>query len=341
MRITPDISECWKSQYQILSSSAVSTGMSSSHVWRLSTSVGDVCLKAWPTSDCSPDRLEYIQRHVDLARSAGISCIPRGYNTDRGEVCLTRNGYLWQASQWMKGAPDVSGDVSLARRESAAKVLARLHHCWSGHCTVIGEAPGMKERLTLLQEANRDWSLLTAAVRSTEGQLGELARRTIEHGRQSASRLAAECQNLLRPKLLHFVIRDVRCEHVLYVNDRVTGVIDYGAARVDDPMLDLVRLSASQSPKDRNARYETLQVYFAEKAKICGEAFPTESQLTISDDSLMRFRDFRVLDETSTVLSALQWLRWLVVEHRQFSLPADKLLNRLEQLVQRLDLNQW
>jgi Ser/Thr protein kinase RdoA (MazF antagonist) len=341
MKIPTEIIQRWQKQFTVFDYSYISSGLSDSPVWRLSTSFGEICMKAWPESRYSMQRLEYIAACLQHARSNEMEWIPFEYKTDNGEPFLRASGYYWQACQWMRGSPDVSGQVSFPRRHSAAHTLARMHHCWSRIGSNVAQSPGIQDRLTLLEKANRDWSMLARLAESASSDFGDLANKTLAHHRRSSQRLIAKCQQILRPTMIHFVIRDIHCEHVLYDNDRVTGVIDFGAARVDEPLLDLVRLFSSQSPTDRTARYETLQIYIEKKDELYrGESTVSDFSLSFLD-AKKTIEEFALIDEISTLLSAFQWVQWILLENRSFSCPRKTIIDRLSSLVHRLDLGQW
>jgi aminoglycoside phosphotransferase (APT) family kinase protein len=335
------VARAWQEQFQVWHASpVVGSGLSSARVWRLSTTIGEIALKAWPGCGTSPERLANLQLYTDLARACGATCIPKVYPTDDRQAWSAAEGCYWQAAAWQPGQPDMSGKVVLSRRESAAKCIAAIHHCWGEYSTAVADPPGLSERLQRLRTAKGQLTELVNATFSADDRSSALGLRTVEHLRRSVDQLIQRCARMLRPVPLHFAIRDLHCEHVLYERDEVVGVIDFGAARMDDPLLDLVRLLASQSPYDRDARYETLTIYHEEKRRLRSERqkWPTGQ---VFWDASPRFGDFALLDQVSTLLSAVQWMNWMLVDSRQFEVPAEAVLDRWEGFLIRLDRDIW
>jgi Ser/Thr protein kinase RdoA (MazF antagonist) len=91
-------------------------------------------------------------------------------------------------------------------------------------------------------------------------------------------------------------IRDIHHDHVLFTGDEVTGIIDFGAMRMDTPLTDVARLVGSLAGDDHEARQFALDAYAELRA------------LSEADRKLVD-----LLDETGLVLGAMNWLTWLYV----------------------------
>lgn len=114
------------------------------------------------------------------------------------------------------------------------------------------------------------------------------------------------------------VIRDLWHDHVLFTGDEVTGIIDFGALRVDTPACDLARLLGSLVENDRDRWRLGLAAY--------EEIRPLSPQ-----EHLL----IPLLDESQALLSGLYWLEWLCLERRAFPDLAT-IESRLEKILQRL-----
>lgn len=293
-------------------------------------------------------RLNNIHEYLQLLADEQLEFIPRLIRTSRGTSLIQDDQFLWELTTWLPGSPDLSGDVSIERRRSTANALARVHLVWKKRARSRGSSPGLNDRMERLRRAQTQRLDFTEVIRSRShreelgveeaSEIGspemmDLAERTLQHLSKSGIRLFQQMQTLNEPVDLHFVIRDLHSEHILYVEDQVTGVIDFGAARRDEPMLDLVRWLGSQAPFCRSSRWESLDYYLQRYQELSGAPFPMERSTFLER--------FSVLDQVSTLLSALQWFDWLFIERRRFAVPTQKIAHRWAQLVHRLDRSEW
>jgi Ser/Thr protein kinase RdoA (MazF antagonist) len=106
---------------------------------------------------------------------------------------------------------------------------------------------------------------------------------------------------------------------VLFAGDEVTGIIDFGAMRMDTPLADVARLLGSLVGDDRDNRQL---------------AFDTYAELRPLSEADRQFVD--LLDKTGLILSVFNWLRWLYVERRDMGEPAP-IARRLEEILARLE----
>ena len=117
---------------------------------------------------------------------------------------------------------------------------------------------------------------------------------------------------------LHACLCDVWHDHVLFTGDQVTGVIDYGAVKVDNAAVDLARMLGSLVGDDETAWQAALAAYRSVRV------------LSFEEERLAR-----VLDVTGTVLGVANWLRRLAVEKRTAA-EQEAVARRLETLVCRI-----
>jgi homoserine kinase type II len=113
-------------------------------------------------------------------------------------------------------------------------------------------------------------------------------------------------------------------DHVLFVDNEVTGLIDFGAVAIDTPAVDVARLLGSLAVDDAGEWQRGLEAY-----------------ATIRPFSADELRAVAALDASSTVLAGCNWIRWVFVENRQFDDREQVgrrlalLLDRLQRLVQK------
>jgi homoserine kinase type II len=116
---------------------------------------------------------------------------------------------------------------------------------------------------------------------------------------------------------LQVCLRDIWRPHVLFQGAAVTGIVDFGAMDVDSVAGDVARLLGSMA-----GGAEAWQIGLA----------AYESIRPLGDDERSLVGAY---DRSGVLLSALNWLRWLLVEGRTF--PDESAVHgRLEELTERL-----
>lgn len=328
-----------------------SGGLSGAWIWHCQSPRGPVALRGWPAVHPTPERLRQIHSAMRRAREQGLETVPSILGNRQGSSFVSDGQRLWELTQWMPGAADYLQAPSTERLQSALQALAKLHMAWRTtadrgaphqwvHCNSnAGDAldvlqapsPTVAERRQKLefslqqQVAWRDRVFGSSASQTLpvaaphEAAITALARQTLMHLAAVGPELLPELSELeATPVQLHFVLRDVWSDHVLFTEDRVTGIIDFGAARVDEPATDVARLLGSLEPLD------------AARWLIGWEAYQAHNPH-------VDLHRVRVLDRVGTLLAAVQWLQWLVVEPRQFNAPLQQLLQRWQRLLLRVE----
>src|SRR5690606_5799306 len=98
--------------------------------------------------------------------------------------------------------------------------------------------------------AQREAFRLTSSQPSS-ASASRLAQQTLMHLAALGPELLQHLIHIQRTAVpLQFVLRDVWSDHILFTEDCVTGIIDFGAARVDEPATDVARLLGSLEPRD-------------------------------------------------------------------------------------------
>lgn len=219
------------------------------------------------------------------------------------------------------------------------RALAELHDLWirATDPTITmraAESPAMAERRDKLRWwiAKRDlgqqvMSQLLRLPEDRRQKLRPLALRTAECLHRIGRKTLQQVEPLADCHVLqHFVIRDLWSDHVLFCDERVTGVVDFGAARVDEPAVDLARLTGSLEPYDSELRVWAIQKYLANRQNTAG-----------GNGVGALLERTRVLDESSTLLSALQWLDWTILSPREFPGKEDFIQKRWNTFLERVE----
>jgi Ser/Thr protein kinase RdoA (MazF antagonist) len=260
-------------------------GFSGARLWRISTTSGDLCLKAWPRGGMTPERHREIVRLLRHARAVGLAIIPK--TSDLVEL----GGRLWDLADWMPGTADFHADPSPARLRAACVALARLHVFWADFADAPRPCPAVLRRLVAAGEwidATVGWSpkflppdpVSPWAVR---------AREIVERGIPGLPRILEPWRSVSLPA--QPCLCDIWHHHVLFTGDDVTGLIDFGGVKFDNVAVDLARLLGSMVGDDAVLLEMGLDSY--------AEIRP----LSASERSLVR-----VLDRTGVVLGLANWL---------------------------------
>jgi homoserine kinase type II len=296
-------------------------GWSGSQIWKLSDAQGrQFCLRRWPTEHPTPARLKLI--HDVVCRvAAALPAVAAPLPTSSGETFATFADRLWQLEGWKPGTADYHLRPARTRLRAAMQSLAQFHQLAAAYESRLGAAPAIRDRQQQIQLL-RGGELATIE-RALKQPLGD----DVDQRTDVLFRLASEalCDAFVGRILathdelrLQPAIRDIHHDHVLFTGDVVTGIIDFGALRIDTPLVDVARLIGSLVGDDREARALALASY--------GEVRPlSERERQLID----------LLDESGLVLAAFNWLNWLYVERRDMG-ASGPIVRRLDEIIGRL-----
>jgi Ser/Thr protein kinase RdoA (MazF antagonist) len=297
-------------------------GFSGARLWRVAAAGGDWCLKAWPPDSNRRERLLEIHAWMSGARTAGLDFVPSIARARDGRTMQESEGRVWDLCQWIPGRPRTPATASRDHVAAACSAVAQLHVVWSREGQHHGPCQAVSRRLERLAEwdaeiasgwkpdfekdasdpvtplARRAWEFLPPCL--------ELARRLLDPLRNDSYRQ-------------HPCLGDIWHHHVLFIGTHVTGVIDYGAARIDTPAADLARLLGSLAPINNEDFIHGLSTY------------RSRAMLTADEVGLVH-----ILDYTGTLLGAATWLLWLYRDNRRFE-NHHAVATRLAVLVERLE----
>jgi homoserine kinase type II len=280
----------------------VAGGFSGARVWRLTRTDGrEFCLKAHPPA-AAAGRLEWdVHRWVAAARAAGLECVPHVELSRAGRTVVEAGGRVWDLTQWMPGAADFHANPTDARLLAAVETLARLHEAW-GRLPAPGPmaCPAVARRRRALSEWDR---LVASGWRPRPAPDDPIAPHVEAIWPRLPGFLPPVLADLARwrdtPVPVQPCLCDVWYDHVLFTGDRVTGLIDYGAAKLDHVAVDLARLLGSLIPGERDRWSMAVRAYRAIRP--------------LPQPDLVE-----LLDRTGTVVGVTNWLRWLYHDGRQY-----------------------
>jgi hypothetical protein len=321
-------------------------GLSDSQVFQCCSPMGDLCLRRWPRNRYTRERLSWIHHHIEIAarrvlRGDGQRVLPKLVPASNGPFCEPLPGEVWELTEWMPGCADYLEAPSDRRLQAAMGTLRNLHRVWldassyDGAATVFDYSPALRDRIAILRTALRRTDRLQRTSSSSPilsfpemgaQQVEQFVNRTRQHVLQLGPRLLHSAERLGAQKTACcFVLRDIWSEHVLFEGEEVSGIIDFGAARIDEPATDVARLLGSLEPLDRERWLAGWSLY-------AGGA---------SMDTHVALERVELLDALGCLLSADQWCRWLTEDHIQFSVSFEWQLARWQSFLDRLDHFAW
>lgn len=295
-------------------------GFSGAALWRIDGLAGSMCLRAWPSHETWP-RLLFRHRLMTMARQSGLHFVPTVFAALDGVSVVELAGRSWDLTEWLPGRADYHDRPSSLRLEAACTALAQLHTVWRNLPNTTTGFPAVQRRMMFLDEwhdlLRSGWQPLAAApendpLRSIVERAWCVLPSAVERVPQRLQRW-----NGGQPRLQQCV-GDPWHDHLLFDGDRLTGLIDYGAVKIDHVAADLSRMLGSLVGNDAEGWQTGLQTY------------RRLAPLTAEEEELAH-----ALDETGTVLGVANWLRWLYEEKRIFP-DRSAVARRLSELVERL-----
>ncbi len=316
--------DCQPSEIRFL---AAAGGFSGAAFWQLQTPRGQLCLRLWPVEHPKRERLE--QMHQLLRHVAG-ECdvpLPLPIETNEGRSYTERDGRLWQLEPWMPGEANFQAQPTDERLTAAMVALAKFHNAAASFPSPevrTAVSPGIAARLEKLQS----WTdqRMTELLQQIQSRRRDELLPVYKHVRDIVTNFRAAApavQKYLKASAsseltLIPCIRDIHDGHVLFQGCEVSGLIDFGSFNFDHPTCDVARLLGSLVGDDVRLRQEGLAAY--------EELRP----LVLSDRALVR-----VWDQSTTLLSGMNWLEWIFLDRRQFE-SYHAVGERLARISQRL-----
>jgi homoserine kinase type II len=257
------------------------------------------------------------------ARDSGLSFVPAVWASRDQATVVIAVGRLWEITDWLPGRADFAEHPSPTRLEAACTALARLHAAWDRFAAAPAPCPAVRRRLNLLREwhdlVGSGWQPLipTAAALDPVRPVAERAWRLLPRWLDEVPQSLHPWTLTARP--VQPCLCDLWHDHLLFDGDRLTGLVDYGAVKVDHVAVDLARLLGALVGDDPAGWEQGFRAYRALRP------------LSAEEEELAR-----VLDRTGSILGVANWLRWLYRERRPFdNLPAAG--RRLAALVRRIE----
>lgn len=273
-----------------------------------------------------------LMRHL---RESGVEEVPPLLATPDGDTFREAAGGIWEVVGFVGGVSTAAPTPEQA--QEAARVLARVHRAareWPGEPPRRGPSPALVERVRRAAMLGDDpWPGRGGGPAPAAGFRAAVAVRRAAAGETFAAfggtRIMRLWSSFVAPEaVLQPVLRDVWSDHVLFAPgqpERVAGVIDFHAAGIDTPALDVARLFGSWRPSAQR-RDLPLDDRWPEALAAYEEVRP----LTNHERWLVP-----VLHAMGVVFGIDNWFRWALDEHREFSDP-QRALARIDVLLGEL-----
>ncbi len=262
--------------------------------------------------------------------SRGFKAVPVPIRTASGESFCTLDGHFWELTDWLPGAADYVLAPTLAKLEAAMAALAGWHLAaadFPREVAAEGESPGIQSRLAHLKKLHGDGvaklsiDVEIKTVKEPEwSELAALANRLVAGFFRVAPAVDVKLASAVSIQVpFQPCIRDIWSDHVLFEGNQVSGIIDYGAMRVETVAGVVARLLGSLAGDDLVAWQHGLDAYQAIRP------------LSEKESALVP-----VFDESTMLLAGFNWLEWLVAGRRFEN--AGEVLRRLTAIVNRLEV---
>jgi Ser/Thr protein kinase RdoA (MazF antagonist) len=279
-------------------------GASGAVLWRYESGRGVLVARAWPDPGRTLDEIERI--HGWLSETSDLGFVPIPLRTMDGRTVLPFGGRIWDLSPWMPGESLKAGPTDLNRVHAALTGLATLHVRLSRFAS-MGTSPGLAGRFREIDQlCHGGFDAIHRALASgPSDRPTDLARRWLRLAVPLAPRIRKDVLwgGALRVSLQP-CLRDARGEHFLFRDDRLTGLVDFGAMDIESVSADLARLFSDWWGGDLRLRSQALAAY--------------EDLRPLAVDEL---KLIDVFDRSAALLGGGHWIRWRFLDQRVFDNP--------------------
>ena len=319
------LADAWKvASAEAIESLGTAGGFSGAEFWRIRTHSGVLCLRRWPTEHPDRRRLEWIHRVLLHAQKSGVDFLPVPRPTVDAQTFVEREGSRWELAPWLPGQADFHQHPSDERLCAALAALAEFHVAVE---RATPDGPRVDVPPAIGARCNRLDVLLAGGLERIQRQIRpgdwpELALRgdqIVEHATGWNSQWRQQLERLRNERVpVQPVIRDIWHDHVLFSADRVTGMVDFGAMRIDTVATDIARLIGSLVGDDVDAVGTAISAYTSIRP------------LSATETALIA-----PLDRSGTIIGALNWLDWIYCQGRRFN-DREAILERLDTAIARI-----
>ncbi len=275
------------------------SGFSGAGVWKVTDhSDATFCLKKWPVHGPTLPHLTWIHQVVHSVAANTDLPLAVPVVSKHGSTVVSAANHLWDLTDWLPGRP-ASETVTTGQVQAALRALALFHQAAQEHDSAMGSSRSIAYRREF-----SDW-LVNGGADEIAARAGSCTSNVviIQAYREHAEFITHATRELSGKSYSLFpCLRDIWSEHVLFQEDKVSGIIDYGAMRLDVAVVDIARLLGCYGVMSSGVWDLGIESY-REVRQISTEDVQQAEQLA----------------KVNVVLSAMQWLDWLFVRKRDFT----------------------
>lgn len=293
-------------------------GFSGSDIWKVTYNSRFYCLKRWPDGKPSDQTRTLIQSVIPEVEQQGLP-VAAPVETRDGRRFVRIEKRWWDLSPWLPGTPGNASTLTEAQLQQAMQWLARYHRLAAGIVSDVGQSPAISYRHHFSRQLF-DGSLNLLTERKYLGLDPGIADLFVSQANRRLPWLINVLASFADSELdLLPALSDVWSDHIFFQGEEISGVIDFGAIKLDSACLDIARLLGSYATVDTSVFTRGIKYY------------RTERSLEQQDVALVE-----LFDQAHVVLAGLQWLVWLGPEQRVFK-QMEKVNQHLKSLAQRID----
>ncbi|MBD3672055.1 MAG: phosphotransferase [Planctomycetaceae bacterium] len=308
-------------------------GFSGAIIERLEIAGEQFALRGWPPESLSVERLEGLHQFQKFLFDRWITQVSVPVPASDGRTIVAGENRCWQLEPWMPGEASFLDEPNDAKLKSAMQLLARVHLVaeqfkppdraaqWFS-VTPAATSPAVIDRVRILDQwsdTNPDTVLRLIQNKPLPESIKEALREIVELFQTRAHTVQAELHEQLSHQYrLVPCLRDLWSDHVLFTENEVTGLIDFGACRAENPMIDLSRLLGSYYIDDPASYRRAMEWY--------GEI----RSLSSAERNL-----FVALDLSQRLLAGMAWIERLVFEGKRLA-DWGTVSDRLSEIIPRM-----
>jgi Ser/Thr protein kinase RdoA (MazF antagonist) len=276
----------------------IAGGLSSAKLWKVTTPQQWYCLRCWPKE--SPPRAEHlkrIHRFIEHTWRSGFRDLPLPKPTFGQDTFIEKHSVIWELDSWLTGISVRT--PKLVQAKSASAALARFHMAAASFNQLHGAAPGLKHRLEILDDLRMGMlrELVAAIDCSPPAASRDLARNVVSQLEAALPKGIEVVQRSRKKVPIQWCLRDSHIGNFLFVDEHVTGIVDFATAGITSVSQDIARLVGSLVPHLENPWRECVEVY--------------RHHRPLTADEVRLIFAFHI---SGTIGTAANWLRWRFVE---------------------------